>query len=73
MLTAAFAAIALLAAADSAAEPAAKPTAEAPAKKVCKRQEEVSGSRLAKRVCVTVKPKAQAEAPETAAADQPAG
>ena len=77
MIAAAIFALALLAApeANTEAAPAAepKPAAEAQPKKVCKRQEDVSGSRLAKRVCVTVKPKAAKEADAAPAeADKPA-
>lgn len=82
MFTAAFAALALFASPEAAqsggqsgaapeapaaapAQPAAKP------KKVCQKMPEVSGSRLAKKVCVTEKPKAEAS-PEGAGAGKPA-
>lgn len=78
MLISALAALALFAAPDAAASstsaPEAKPAAEAKPKKVCRKQPEVSGSRMAKTVCVTVKPKAEAAPAETSAepAEKPA-
>lgn len=79
MLISAIAALALFASPDaggsaSAAAPApeAKPAAEAKPKRVCKKQPDVSGSRLARKVCTTETPKAQpAPAAEAAAAEKP--
>jgi hypothetical protein len=69
MFSSALFALALFAAPDAAANtdavaPAAQaqPAAEAKPKKKCVKQPEVSGSRLAKKVCVTEKPKGPAEA-----------
>lgn len=73
MLISALAALALFAAPDAnqggaAAAQAAPPAAEAKPKKVCRKMPDVSGSRLAKTVCVTEKPKAE-KAPAAAPAD----
>ncbi|MGA0607554.1 hypothetical protein ACO2Q0_16305 [Phenylobacterium sp. VNQ135] len=76
MIVSALAALALFAAQEAApaAAPAAdaSPAAAAAPKKVCKKQPEVSGSRLAKKVCVTEKPKAEAAPAETKSAEKPA-
>lgn len=78
MIVSALFALALFAApeaaanADAAAAPQAQPAAEAKPQKKCVKQPEVSGSRLAKKVCVTVKPKAEAAPAETKAEDKPA-
>lgn len=74
MLISALAALALFAAPDanqgggSAATEAAQPAALAKPKKVCRKLPDVSGSRLAKTVCVTEKPQAE-KAPAAAPAE----
>ena len=76
MFVSALFALALFAAPDAAANadaaPQAQPTAEAKAKKKCVKQPEVSGSRLARKVCVTEKPKAEAAPAESKAEEKPA-
>jgi len=79
MIISALFALALAAAPDAAANadaaaaaPQAQPAAEAKPQKKCVKQPEVSGSRLAKKVCVTVKPKAEAAPAEVKAEDKPA-
>ncbi len=74
MLISALAALALFAAPDAnqgaapASSDAAQPAAEAKPKKVCRKMPDVSGSRLAKTVCVTERPKAE-KAPAAAPAE----